>query len=103
MGPESVVPDSSSTRSAFSAADLSDAKTELPAPEKTKRYQTGSVPRVEPPSAHREPARRDASMAQPARSESREPAPVRRDGAALWVAGVATVLVLAAIAWYLLR
>ncbi len=103
MGPESVVPDSSSTRRAFSAADLSDAKTELPAPEKTKRYQTGSVPRVESPSAHREPARRDASMVQPARSESREPTPVRRDGAALWVAGVATVLVLAAIAWYLLR
>ena len=103
MGPDSVVPESSSTRRAFSAADLSDAKTELPAPEKTKRYQTGSVPRVESPSAHREPARRDASTVQPARSESREPTPVRRDGAALWVAGVATVLVLAAIAWYLLR
>lgn len=99
MGPESVVPDSSSTRRAFSAEDLSDAKTELPAPEKTTRYQNGSVPRVESPPAHREPARRDA----PARSESREPTPVRRDGAALWVAGVATVLVLAAIAWYLLR
>lgn len=103
LGPESVVPDSSSTRSAFSAADLSDAKTELPAPEKTKRYQTGSVPRVEPLPVQREPARRDAPLATPARSESREPAPVRRDGAALWIAGVATVLVLAAIAWYLLR
>lgn len=103
MGPESVVPESSSTRTAYSAADLSDGKTELPAPEKTKRYQTGSVPRVEPLAGHREPARRDASLATPARSESREPAPVRRDGAALWVAGIATVLVLAAIAWYLLR
>ena len=103
LGPESVVPDSSSTRSAFSAADLSDAKTELPAPEKTKRYQTGSVARVEPLPVQREPARRDAPLATPARSESREPSPVRRDGAALWIAGVATVLVLAAIAWYLLR
>ena len=103
MGPESVVPDSSSTRTAFSAADLSHAKTELPAPEKTKRYQTGSVPRVESHPAQREPARREALAAAPERSESREPAPVRRDNAVLWVAGIATVLVLAAIAWYLLR
>ena len=103
MGPESVVPDSSSTRTAFSAADLSHAKTELPAPEKTKRYQTGSVPRVESHPAQREPARREALAAAPERSESREPAPVRRDNAVLWVAGIATVLVLAAIAWYILR
>lgn len=103
MGPESVVPDSFSTRSAFSAADLSHAKTELPAPEKTKRYQTGAVPRVESHPAQREPARREAPAAAPERSESREPAPVRRDNAVLWVAGIATVLVLAAMAWYLLR
>lgn len=103
MGPESVVPDSSSTRSAFSAADLSHGKTELPAPEKTKRYQTGAVPRVESHPAQREPARREAPAAAPERGESREPAPVRRDNAVLWVAGIATVLVLAAIAWYLLR
>jgi hypothetical protein len=103
MGPESVVPDSSSTRTAYSAADLSDAKTELPAPEKTKRYQTGAVPRVESHPAQRESQRREAPLAAPARSESREPAPVRRDTAALWVAGIATVLVLAAVAWYFLH
>ncbi len=103
MGPESVVPDSSSTRTAYSAADLSDAKTELPAPEKTKRYQTGAVPRVESHPAQRESQRREAPLAAPTRSESREPAPVRRDTAALWVAGIATVLVLAAVAWYFLR
>jgi len=103
MGPESVVPDSSSTRTAYSAADLSHAKTEMPAPEKTKRYQTGAVPRVESHPGQREPARREAQAAAPERSESREPAPVRRDNAVLWVAGIATVLVLAAIAWYLLR
>jgi hypothetical protein len=103
MGPESVVPDSSSTRTAYSAADLSDAKTELPAPEKTKRYQTGAVPRVESRPAQRESQLREAPLAAPARTESREPAPARRDTAALWVAGIATVLVLAAIAWYLLR
>jgi hypothetical protein len=101
--PESVVPDSSSTRTAYSAADLSDAKTELPAPEKTKRYQTGAVPRVESRPAQRESQLREAPLAAPARTESREPAPARRDTAALWVAGIATVLVLAAIAWYLLR
>ena len=103
MGPESVVPDSSSTRTAYSAADLSDAKTELPAPEKTKRYQTGAVPRVESHPAQRESQRREAPLAAPTRSESREPAPVRRDTAALWVAGIATVLVLAAVAWYFLH
>ena len=103
MGPESVAPDSSSTRTAYSAADLSDAKTELPAPEKTKRYQTGAVPRVESRPAQRESQLREVPLAAPARTESREPAPARRDTAALWVAGIATVLVLAAIAWYLFR
>jgi hypothetical protein len=103
LGPESIVPDSSSTRTAYSAADLSDAKTELPAPEKTKRYQTGSVPRVEARPAQREPNRREAPAATPERSPSHEPSPVRRDTAALWVAGIATVLVLAAVAWYFLH
>ena len=103
MGPESVAPDSSSTRTAFSAADLSDAKTELPAPEKTKRYQTGAVPRVESRPAPRDSQLREAPPAAPVRRESREPAPVRRDSAALWVAGIVTVLVLAAVAWYFLQ
>ncbi len=103
LGPESVVPDSSSTRTAYSAADLSDAKTELPAPEKTTRYQTGSVPRVEARPAQREPSRREPAAAAPARTDAREPSPVRRDTAALWVAGIATVLVLAAVAWYFLH
>ena len=103
MAPDSGTPDSSSTRKAYSADELSEGKTEIPAPEKTKRYQTGAVPRVEARPAQRDSVRREPAVRQPARGDVHEQPPARRDSAALWIAGVATVLVLAAIAWFLFR
>lgn len=102
MAADSGTPDSSSTRKAYSAEELSGGKTEIPAPEKTKRYQTGATPRVEPRAPHRDSVRREAAP-RPGRNESPDRAPARRDSAALWIAGVATVLVLAAVAWFFLR
>ena len=103
FAPDPGVPDSSSTRRALAAADISDGKTEIPAPEKTKRYQTGAVPRVDVRQPQRDSVRREAPLRQQPRSEAAPAEPARRDGAALWIAGLVTVLVLGALAWFLLR
>ena len=103
LAPDAAVPDSSATRRALAAAEISDGKTEIPAPEKTKRYQTGAAPRVEARPQQRDSVRRQAPLRAAPRPEAPSTEPVRRDGAALWVAGIVTVLVLGAIAWFLLR